>query len=986
MSSHLGVVEAGAGYGKSVLARQFERHLGVAAAVLPLDQRDDHPDIFVSSLGRALHAAKLSDLAAATDVNDSVGGIDRFLGALVETSTPLLVIVDDAHHLTCQDVAALVLRLARRISRPHRMLITARKLSPELEALRTIATTAYLDTTSLQFTLEEATELLQIHLNREPSKREARVVLEASNGWATALVLAATSGVASGPDGDASPAVTEGDPIAQWLRAISGQLDIHELRGIVQVAHLPMLTADVVGVSSGISGLFDRMVEVGVPLARMPSGWWEMPDPVSAYFRGLGPFESETAFRVAPVYEHSGAPLVAIRTLLRAGLDSDAASILAEMTPAKVEDVGLATLRDITDELSEEAVNAHPLVLLHTARVAETVHRSDIRTAALERAGAIIGDGRGRGDGPCLKRQIEAERARDLVWDERTRAEAKEMAASVVEDAAVDEVTAKLRALDVLGRLASWFSPEGPKPEAERLLEESARLADKIGQRTWRAQALIALAMGFYFGLCRFDRALFTIDEVLGQLPARSRYRALVQSFRGDVLVELGRYAEAEASIDEMREIGQACREEWALAYACWTEAELASYMGDRERTVKAVLEAESHRDVWYEEASGVEFLACVSDYLDRAGEHEMAMKYLARAQVRMAGCERPVRVFEAAILARSGDPEVAGRIIDALIADEKIRLEPQELWPVLLLRAYAALRRNDPDTGRLAAAAFDTCRNLGHPDGPLLRERVASEALLPYAIEAGSTAATALAQQSGGLTISLLGTFELRRGGKLVSLPPGRPARAVRAVASAGGRMHSEELLELLWPDADLEGGRNRLRNLLSRLKVASGEVLIRDQEFVVLVTGTVCDIIVFEAQAVDAMRAQSLGDHAAAAGIARKALPLYRGDLLTDDRMEWWSIGPRERLRNRYLELLDLLATDSERRGEIDEAVRLLQRATEVEPYDEGRYLRLARLLASQGRTGSAKIALARCRDSLFEVGVRVSPALESLERQFE
>jgi DNA-binding SARP family transcriptional activator len=62
------------------------------------------------------------------------------------------------------------------------------------------------------------------------------------------------------------------------------------------------------------------------------------------------------------------------------------------------------------------------------------------------------------------------------------------------------------------------------------------------------------------------------------------------------------------------------------------------------------------------------------------------------------------------------------------------------------------------------------------------------------------------------------------------------------------------------------------------------------------------------------------------------------------------------RERLRSQYLELLDLLIAESERRDDIDEAVRLLQRAIATEPHDEARYLRLAQLLSTQGRAGSA------------------------------
>ena len=106
------------------------------------------------------------------------------------------------------------------------------------------------------------------------------------------------------------------------------------------------------------------------------------------------------------------------------------------------------------------------------------------------------------------------------MWDERTRAAANELAASVVAGAGPGELAGRARALDVLGRLASWFSADGVRPEAEALLLESAGLARRIGQRTWEAQALVAVAMGFYFALCRNDRALATLDEVLAQLPA----------------------------------------------------------------------------------------------------------------------------------------------------------------------------------------------------------------------------------------------------------------------------------------------------------------------------------------------------------------------------------------------------------------------------------------------------------------------------------
>jgi DNA-binding SARP family transcriptional activator len=345
-----------------------------------------------------------------------------------------------------------------------------------------------------------------------------------------------------------------------------------------------------------------------------------------------------------------------------------------------------------------------------------------------------------------------------------------------------------------------------------------------------------------------------------------------------------------------------------------------------------------------------------------------------------MAGCERPVRVFGAALLARSGDPAEADRVIAQTLADYD--LEPQERWPLWLLRAYAAYRRGDPETGRLAAAAFDLCLELGHPDGPLRREPAAARVLLPLAVAAGSRSAPALGVAEGILSVTLLGRFEIRRGGALVELPPGRPARAVRAVAAAGGQLHAEQLIEILWPDTEPEAGRNRLRNLLSRLRAAAGGVLARADEKIIFPNGCAIDAVVFETQARAAAAARSAGNVSRALGLARSAVSRYGGELLPDDRYADWASIPRERLKGLHTELLDLLAEDAAGRGDVDEAVRLLRRATEAEPHDEDRYLRLARLLASQGRTGSALGTLERARGRLAELGVPPSRSFAVLE----
>jgi DNA-binding SARP family transcriptional activator len=169
-------------------------------------------------------------------------------------------------------------------------------------------------------------------------------------------------------------------------------------------------------------------------------------------------------------------------------------------------------------------------------------------------------------------------------------------------------------------------------------------------------------------------------------------------------------------------------------------------------------------------------------------------------------------------------------------------------------------------------------------------------------------------------------------------------------------------------------ESGRKRLRNTLNRLRRAVPDLVARDSDALVLGPADV------DAQAFEAEAAAALGRSDAAAG--RAALARYRGPLLPDDRYEDWAAGPRERLQRLFLALADGAAAAAEGAGEVDEALRWTERALEMEPYDEDRYLRAARLLAGQGRRGAALAVLKRCERALAELDMPVSAAQRRLE----
>lgn len=982
MGGHVGLVEAAAGYGKSTLTSEWAEWLGGATVAVPIGPGERNPALFVASLRRSLRAARLSGLAAVVGPTEAPAQIDRLVDALGETSAPVLFVLDDAHRLDGA-AADLAVQLARELPAPHHLVVAARRLPPSLEPLRLAPGVVCLETADLAFTVEEVAELCRQQFGVDAPDDYVAHLEVTSGGWATALVLETnaqrTIGVPSGPVPTHSTGAVH---VTKLIDALLGSLPTRHRQLLVQLAHVPLLSPEVIDEIAGDRRVMERLVELGVPLARSPSGWWELPGPLVDNLRIRAPLAVETARAAAAVYVRHQAVPVAVRLLSSTASVDEAGALVAGLEPRLADDLGTDVLWALADSLPAETTAAHPRILLHVARTAEASHRNDRRTAALARLQSLLASAGDDAD-PVIGRELETELARDMMWDQRTFAQAETLASSVLARAGAAEIVTRARALDVLGRLASWFSMEGPQPRAVALLEESARLSRSIAQPTWAAQALVALAMGYYHDSGDLARSLETLDNVLAELSERSSYAAMVHSFRVDCLAELGRVDEAEAAIQRMRAIGLARRQEWILAYASWGEATLASFAGDAPRTVAALADVESHRAEWFDQTSGVEFLVVAADLADRVGEHTVARHYLQRAQARRDGAEAIVSVLEAMVIGRSGDPETAEALTAAALA--RPDLKPHDRWPLALIRAHAALRRGLPDAPRLAVEAFDACMVLGSEARTVirLREPAAYAAVLPVALEAGSRAAAIISKGRDQLSVRVLGTFAVLRNGQPVDVPDGMPAAAVRAVAGMGGRCRADWLISHLWPAAEIASGRNRLRNLLSRLRDPGGQILLRDGDHIALPEGCEVDAVCFERRAHEVLSAVGQGDAGPPwLASAREALELYRGDLLADDAETSSFYERRQRLRTLYLELLDLVGADAERRGDVDEAVRLVRRAIEVERYDEDRYLTLANLLVSQGRVGSARRAIDQARAALDELGLDLSWPLERLE----
>ena len=176
-------------------------------------------------------------------------------------------------------------------------------------------------------------------------------------------------------------------------------------------------------------------------------------------------------------------------------------------------------------------------------------------------------------------------------------------------------------------------------------------------------------------------------------------------------------------------------------------------------------------------------------------------------------------------------------------------------------------------------------------------------------------------------------------------------PGELVRILAVHEHGLPVDAVLELLFPDAPADAARQRLRQVLTRLRAAAGEIVVREEDRLRLVPAWV-DVREFLA-ATNRVRS-ARGAHAV--HLAYAALALYGGEPLPEDTYAEWAHAIRDEVRYRHLGLLDLVATDATERGSRDEALTALEAAAREDPDEPGRDAAIAEHLQALGRNRAA------------------------------
>lgn len=259
-------------------------------------------------------------------------------------------------------------------------------------------------------------------------------------------------------------------------------------------------------------------------------------------------------------------------------------------------------------------------------------------------------------------------------------------------------------------------------------------------------------------------------------------------------------------------------------------------------------------------------------------------------------------------------------------------------------------------------------------------------------------------------MKIYTLGRFEVFIDGKPVSFSgkgQQKPLSMLMVLIAFGGvEVDAEKLSDLLWPEADGDLTRLSFKFALHQLRKLIGKehvVLLRKGRVPLNPRHCWVDVWAFGhffEQVEKAVRQTVLMERTAEGengglmaetsclrgrfalkfqNLADKAIDLYKGDFLSEERGHPWIFPMRERLKNRLIRLVDLVGSCHEKAGQWETAAYYYRKAIEVNDLQEEFYRGIMRCCQMLGLRGEAISEYNRCR-SILSVTLGIEPSKET------
>ena len=322
----------------------------------------------------------------------------------------------------------------------------------------------------------------------------------------------------------------------------------------------------------------------------------------------------------------------------------------------------------------------------------------------------------------------------------------------------------------------------------------------------------------------------------------------------------------------------------------------------------------------------------------------------------------------------------------------------------VMLIEAYSLFRHGDRERGTASlAVGLDQSRRTN------CSYHLRWSSTLPYlcteALSAGIEVeyvtdlvkkyrlrplSIAIEQWPWSVRIYTIGGFEIHCDNQRVQFTgkaPRKPLALLKALIAFSGRNVAEErLMDALWPDEEANAARKSLDVTVLRLRKLLGSnetILVRDESIGLNPELCWTDVWAFEHRITQSEAA----DGEAGLSAAAAALALYRGNFLPAEVEEPWTIKARERMRAKFVRLVESFAKAEEAAGCWEKAVAHYLKGLEADDLVEAFHLGLMRCYRALGRPAEAMITYRRLRQTLSVVlGIGPSPAAEKLFRELQ
>ncbi|HEY5699901.1 MAG TPA: BTAD domain-containing putative transcriptional regulator [Acidimicrobiales bacterium] len=236
---------------------------------------------------------------------------------------------------------------------------------------------------------------------------------------------------------------------------------------------------------------------------------------------------------------------------------------------------------------------------------------------------------------------------------------------------------------------------------------------------------------------------------------------------------------------------------------------------------------------------------------------------------------------------------------------------------------------------------------------------------------------------------VSVLGPIEVRRYGRLLSVPGGKTSELlVRLALDAGELVRTDRLLDDLWAAGGVTTRRNTLQSKVAKLRRALGDppvIVSGNGGYALDVEPSDVDALAVLAQTAAAGQLAEDGDDRAAADLCASTLTLFRGEVLPAAGDGDWIEAHRARLESARVTLVETQFSARLRLGDAGDLIGELEAAVRSSPFQEDLWALLITAQYRAGRQADALASYQRVRRQLAdELGLEPGRQLQDLEQR--